>query len=801
MDKKMSENSEHQLRQMYESVIREAKMVVWEYDSDQHRLSVVSANERSYTRQAGVPKLVYNAPDSLLPYINEEYREDFLKMYHDIEEGKPRASCDVLFLPRPNAEARYVRMVMTNIFDEDGRRLRAFGFGQDISWLKQEERNFKQLEGQMAQVMGESFVTIHLDITNNKVLRFETARPEYRKHYGADSADEVFHRMGREIIQSDLRKDFFESINRHALLVGFRASRDTIVKEYPVYSLSGRLCWVRSTLIMRRNPTTRAVEGVGYAQEMTREKFREEIFEKIGHARYNYIATLHIASRKLSFLSTPGIRLPKTRQGYMSYEDVVQAFARERVIDEDRAEYLVNISFDRMRKSMESKGRYRIEYRGRGDGAEVKEFLTEFTWLEREFDIVAVFCSEVTELRREEKSRLAKAQELLIQAEAANEAKTEFISRISHDIRTPLTAISGLTDLALEEIDDPKKLREDLENIRLAAKFLRSLMDDVLDVSRMDSGKITLDPQPLRKKHVVKEIVSLFQLTCAEKGIHFVTDLEERFFPVLADRNRLKQILLNLLSNAMHYTPRGGTITYRIRQERLPDGSIAMEFSVRDTGIGMSKEYIDHCFEPFTQDMENKSRKDLGGGTGLGLSIVHKLVGLMNGEIRVASEVNVGTEITCRFVFPETRETSVSPEGDEERPDYLCGRVLLADDNYVNTRIATRMLEHLGAAVDCASDGAEAVERFRASVPGSYRLILMDIQMPRMNGYEATAAIRQIDRPDSRTVPIYAMTANAFAEAERQGFLAGMNGYLTKPIDRKKLSEVLRKCLGSEGEA
>ena len=349
-------------------------------------------------------------------------------------------------------------------------------------------------------------------------------------------------------------------------------------------------------------------------------------------------------------------------------------------------------------------------------------------------------------------------------------------------------------------MDDPEKLREDLENIRSAGKFLRSLMDDVLDVSRMDSGKITLDPQILRKKHVVKEIVSLFQLTCSEKGIHFVTDTEGKYLPVLADRNRLKQIMNNLLSNAMRYTPQGGTIIYRIRQEKLADGNVMMEFSVRDTGIGMSKEYVSHCFEPFSQDMENRSRKDIGGGTGLGLSIVHKLVDLMNGKIRVESEVDKGTEITCRFVFPAAEDSPVSAEADEERLENLCGRVLLVEDNYVNTRIATRMLEHLGASVDCAPDGAQAVEMFRESVPGSYRLILMDIQMPRMNGYEATAAIRQTDRPDSATVSIYAMTANAFAEAERQGFLAGMNGYLTKPIERKKLAEVLRRCLGAEGE-
>ncbi len=797
----MSEQTEHQLRQMYESVIREAKMVVWEYDSDLHRLVVVNANEKSYTQQAGIQAVVDNVPESLLAYIDEDSRRSFLQMYRDIDAGKPRAIADVRFVSRPGVEERYVRMVMTNIYDEYGRRLRAFGFGQDISWQKKEEQNFKELEMQMNKVFGDSFATTHLDITNNRVLRFETVRAEYRQHYAAESADDLFHRMGREIIQDDIRKDFFASVDRNVLLENFRAGHETVVKEFPVYSLRGRLRWVRSTLIMRRNPHTLAIEGVAYAQDMTQEKIREVIFSKIGHEQYNYIAALDVNFRHVSFFSGPDGDILGGKTTNLPYEDLVQTFAKYRVVDEDLAEYYANAEFDKMILGMEKDGRYKLAYRRR-IGDELCDFLTEFTWLRREYGLIAILCSDVTDIRKEERERLAEAREYAIQAETANEAKTEFISRISHDIRTPIAAISGLTDLALEDIEDKDKLRDDLEKIRSASKFLRSLVKDVLDVSRIDSGRIEINPEPFRKKHAVTDIANLFQPLCAQEGILFVTEINSRFRPVMADRTRLNQVILNLISNAVRYTPKGGSILYRIHQGKAVDAKIPTEFMVRDTGIGMSEEYVSRCFEPFSQDTESQERKNIGGGTGLGLYIVHKLVTLMDGKIEVRSKVGEGTEITCSFTFPLAVKTSQGgTAADEEHPDFLCGKVLLVEDNAINTRIATHMLEQLGASVECAADGEEAVERFRESIPETYRLILMDIQMPRMNGYEATAAIRQTHRPDSATVPIYAMTANAFAEAERQSLLSGMNGYLTKPIERKKLAEVLRECLGAEGES
>lgn len=794
----MSDKSEHQIRQMYESVIREARMVVWEYDSESHRLYIVNADEQSYTIRAGVPEVVENAPASLLPFVEPADQENFLSMYRAIDRGEARASCDVLFTPLPFAEARHVRMVMTNIQDEDGRRLRAFGFGQDISWLKKEEKVFRQLENQMAQVMGNSFATIHLDLTENRILRFESNSEEYRRHYGAFSADDLFHRVGHEIIEDDIRKAFFASVNRQNLLEGFRAGQDTVVWEYPIFTLAGYLCWIRSTLTMRRNPRTHSVEAVAYAQDMTEEKIREELFAKIGREHYNFVASLDIASRKTRFFSGPDGHNREGKGVEEDYDACVRRFATERVSPADQAEYLSNANLNRVLEGLEKKGRYRLEYRRQMEGEEL-EYVTEYTWLEEEYGILAIFCTDVTEIRREEKARLEKDRGLQLRAETASEAKMEFISRISHDIRTPIGAIQGLTDLALEDMNDPEKLRFDLENIRSSGKFLTSLVSDVLDVSKLDSGRVAIRPKPFKKKHAITDVANTFRLSCKEKGILFVAEADSKIRTVLADGIRIRQIMQNLISNAIRYTPAGGSIRYVVHQEKVGDGKARMDFSVRDTGIGMSKEYVAHCFEPFSQQNVDLSNMEEDRGTGLGLYIVQKLVNLMDGCIQVFSEEGVGTEITCSFVFPlAPKDGQSGAEPDENRPEYLCGRVLLVEDYPINARIAVRMLGHLGASVDCAVDGEEAVEMFRNSVPETYKLILMDIQMPRMNGYEATAAIRKSGHPDAFTIPIFAMTANAYDEAEQESLLAGMNGYLTKPIDRRKLGEILRRCMGPE---
>jgi signal transduction histidine kinase/AmiR/NasT family two-component response regulator len=371
-------------------------------------------------------------------------------------------------------------------------------------------------------------------------------------------------------------------------------------------------------------------------------------------------------------------------------------------------------------------------------------------------------------------------------AKRANEAKSEFLSRMSHDMRTPLNGIIGMTYLT-REMELPEKARENLGKIDTSSKFLLSLINDVLDMSKAESGTIELHPEPYPFGDFCSYIDAVIRPLCEEKRQTFVFDSApiEGYTP-LVDITRLNRIYFNLLSNAVKFTPEGGTITLKIREESLPDGHIRFTITVSDNGIGMSREFQERLFEPFMQ--ENRDDSSNMRGTGLGLAIVRRTVDAMGGAIRVESKKGVGTSFIVSIVSPciqrtEPEETAAVPTSG---PDYsgLAGRhVLLCEDHPLNQEIARALLTGKKMFVQIAEDGQKGAEAFAASPAGYFDCILMDIRMPVMDGYEAARAIRALDRPDAKTVPILAMTADAFADDVQKCLDAGMNGHISKPIE------------------
>jgi|GEM_PF-3324141 len=390
--------------------------------------------------------------------------------------------------------------------------------------------------------------------------------------------------------------------------------------------------------------------------------------------------------------------------------------------------------------------------------------------------------------------------------EAASEAKTEFISRISHDIRTPIGAILNLTDFARADVDDREKLINDLDRIATSGRFLLSLINDVLDISKIDAGKIELKPELYAFKDYLTEIHNIIQPMCEERGLTLEFDTEEP--PVeymVTDRVRLNQVTLNIASNAAKYTNKGGKVAFRTRFETAEDGRTMCRIEVEDNGIGMSEAFQKHMFEEFSQEMQNPNRGTVSSGTGLGLSIAKKLVNLMGGDIEVASKLGRGTKVSILLPVDMTEEVAASEEpkfgadaataeGKSDRQaedDKLHGHILFAEDNEINAEIATRIFEELGVTTDHAWNGLEAVELFAASDNGAYEAVFMDIQMPEMNGFDAARAIRTLERDDAATVPIIAMTADAFTSAMEKAKASGMTDFTTKPLIVENLRNIL----------
>ena len=381
------------------------------------------------------------------------------------------------------------------------------------------------------------------------------------------------------------------------------------------------------------------------------------------------------------------------------------------------------------------------------------------------------------------------------EADKANQAKSAFLSSMSHDLRTPLNAIIGFTDIALKD-QDPVVRYTCLEKIQLSGNLLLALVNDTLDLSRIESGKYVLDPEPLNLKELTRGVLAAAAPSAEQKGVQLLADtngLSET--AVLADRLKLQKIILNLLSNAVKFTPAGGTIRVTAENLQPPVNGMTCQLIVEDTGIGMSAEFQKRLFEPFSQELRAEVKNVMG--TGLGLSIAKKSIELMGGEIKVQSQAGVGTKFTIRLPLQTCEGKPAAAVTDTVTAPSafsLQGKVvLLCEDNALNTEIATVLLRKQGMQVESAVNGKEGLEKFQAAAPGYYDVILMDIRMPVMNGYEATRALRALERDDAKSVPVIAMTADAFAENIKEAFESGMNGYVTKPVIPESLFAELRK--------
>ena len=391
----------------------------------------------------------------------------------------------------------------------------------------------------------------------------------------------------------------------------------------------------------------------------------------------------------------------------------------------------------------------------------------------------------------------AKLQVAVEKAESANHAKSTFLFNMSHDIRTPMNAIIGYADLASRHLDDPAKLKNYMENIQVCGQNLLMLLNNVLDLARIENDKTEMEYSVSDIEKDFRNCVAMFRNQADSKGQTLTVTTQLQYPYIYADIPHLTEICTNLVSNAVKYTGAGGTIRCNVTQKPgEKEGWCDTVVTVADNGIGMSQEFQKHIFEPF--ERERTSTVSKVEGSGIGMGIVKKLVGLMGGTVEVESRIGVGSTFTvtipCRIASED--ETQAKRETNPSDQKCLCGtRILLTEDNDLNAEIATELLQEEGCTVDRAKDGVECVDMLEKAANGTYQLILMDIQMPVMNGYDAARKIRGLDDPQKANIPIIAMTANAFTEDRQVALDAGMNDHIAKPINMDVLVPTLRKYL------
>ena len=623
------------------------------------------------------------------------------------------------------------------------------------------------------------------------------------------SYDSYIKEWARRFVNSDDSESFSKSTDREYMINTFNKGVSEITFDYEARTISGRMTWLRRTICMTQNQTgdVIAYTNVKDISALVAQSKREEAYVRALATEYDSIAIVSISDNKADDKVLIHSRISDDIAALLDEETIKEEnFCRKLdlltrfIHPEDKETFTENTLRENVQDSFSEDRTHIVDFRIMRTENSYLYYQLRFVPLRDEEGklIGTIVCMRNIdgEIRKELGIRQA-LEDAKIAAEAANQAKSTFLFNMSHDIRTPMNAIIGFTDIAEKHIDEKDRVLESLGKVKMASSHLLSLINDVLDMSRVESGTVKIEEEPICIDTSKDNLYSILNGSAEAKNILFVSTVDDsvthRWF--YADRLRMMRVLTNIISNSVKYTNPGGRID--LLAEELPckrDGYARYRYTVSDNGIGMSKEFLAHVFEPFSR--AESATKSGVIGTGLGMAITKSLVELMGGTIAIESELGVGT--TVRIEFENRIAEPVIPVSEipVNVPQNLAGKkILLVEDNELNREIAIEILEEEGVIIDSAEDGDIAVEMMKNAEDGRYDLILMDIQMPRMNGYEATKAIRKLPGTYAASVPIIAMTANAFDEDKQNAYAAGMNGHIAKPIDVSKLLNTISEIL------
>ncbi len=514
------------------------------------------------------------------------------------------------------------------------------------------------------------------------------------------------------------------------------------------------------------------------------------ILQRLTDEEYDFIAVLDIGAETLEFRTVNARAKPVMLGGVCAYSEATKRFFKGALPSDELENCRRNLAIPHIVSELDRHGSYFCSTMIRSANGEYTRKQFRFYYLDNDKKSALLLESDITDYYEHEIDRIQKLQAALLSEEKATASRSEFLSNISHDMRTPLNGIIGFTSLALTS-DSQDSVRDYLNKIKISGSLLLDLVNDTLTLSRIQSGKMLINPELTSNYNIIDHIAVPIRSACEEKGLHF--KLETEGLPkrsIMADRANTQKIFLNLLTNSVRFTPKGGTVEFAVEEIPATPEGWNCRAVVRDTGIGMSPRFMEVMYDPFTQEHPNEAAS--GQGTGLGLSIVHQLVKLMGGKISARSTQGSGSEFTVYLHF-ETADPAAAPSKGAVRfnEQYKGRKVLVCEDNYLNTEIARTLLERRGLTVVCASDGKDGLEKFSASKENEFDAVLMDLRMPVMNGYDTTQAIRALPRADAKTVPIIAMTADAYAEDIKKCYEAGMNAHVPKPIDPQMLFKQL----------
>ena len=740
-----------------------------------------------------LPQILENYPQSWIDrgFILPEYVSTYCDASQQIKDGKK----EVIFEAQvkfKGGEVHWAEFRFTSLEDEDGGPDIVACTGRLIDYEKELLSKY-ELEKQKP-ALGEENLLIHaiFDLNTGKTIEYESRsklEPGVDQYTTLEKAVEF---ITEDVIGEESKVRFRELNSASFLKEQAKSGHVEFSMDYRRKMPDGRIIWVCNILHIVSEPNRQIPLLFEYCYDIHREKMAEEIIQSSLIHDYEILAGVYLDINKMTIY---GNHTGISRGTLVDYDVARRYYAERFVLPEERESFLTDSKpqfiLEQVRKNMSYVFSTKIS---REDGT-ISIIKMRFTAYDKDHNIYVMAATDTTNMLREEEAKNIALREALAVARQANSAKSDFLSAMSHDIRTPMNAIVGMCELALAEENDKNQVHESLKTIQSSSQLLLSLINNILDMSRIESGKMVMQNEQFSLLEQIHETAERYRGLAGQKKQKFQIHLNIKHDRCLGDIVRIHSAIDNILANAIKYTPEGGRITYRVSEvARVKPGIGRYRFEISDTGIGISEEKQKHLFEPFYRgESEEISKIE---GTGLGLSITKAIVDLKGGTISVKSAEGAGTifvvELPLHFADDDVPLPKQTEKKQETQVYDLSGvHVLLCEDHAVNQKVARRILEKIHAEVTIAEDGEDGCRIFGQSPAGEFDIILMDIQMPKMNGYDAAHMIRERDRPQAKLIPIIAMTANAFSEDVQKSANAGMNEHLAKPIVPVQLYETI----------
>jgi len=727
-------------------------------------------------------------------------------------EGEGKSAEAVFRLKTPAAPTgQYFACRSRTIRKPDG-RYNIYSVYTDATAQMAQQAEFDRIIQELLVTNPNSRCAYHLNLSKNLCLDCHGAS-EFTQHIlDASTADELLSKVGAIITDDDVRGDFTANCSRERLIERYRAGETKFSYTYRRQTEGRKYLWVQTFFHLLRNPGTGDTELIAYTVDVDHSTKEDMILAQLAEKEFYAYGLIDTTTHRVEHFYLDGKQIDDSKTD-MTIEDGMEEKAARTGDAEEAAEFRRAVSVDNIINELSDKDMYSFNFTLDG-----RRMLANYRYLDDTHDFISFIMSDVTEAVAREERNAEILREALNSAEAAGQAKTDFLSRMSHDIRTPMNAIIGFAQLLSRDAEEPDKVRDEAGKILASADHLLDLINDVLDMSKIESGRVKLKNEEFNLIETIEMVDEIIRSQTDAKSQEFTIDITGlRNHVYYADRARLQQILLNVLSNANKYTAEGGHISLTVEAgDEKSDKFDAVVFTVSDDGRGMSEEYQKVLFEPFTREQSESWENEQG--TGLGMPITASLVNMMGGNISVKSKVGLGT--TFRIVIPMLLPDKIDAPCHVEKAepphadgDIIGFNLLAAEDNNLNAEILSEVLRMNGAEVTIESNGLEAVEKFAKAPVGEYDAILLDIQMPVMTGLEASQAIRSMADPEgnefadvsdekrleAERIPIIAMTANAFTDDIEHALAAGMNAHLAKPLDVERMKATISELVNKDG--